>query len=405
MDITKDKEKCSLKKHENIDAITFCQECHSFMCNKCGNHHSELFQNHNIFKLDKNIKKFFTGFCKIENHINKLEYYCKDHQQLCCLACISKIKGRGNGQHSDCDICHIEDIKEEKRVKLSENIKCLEELSKSLEESNNYIKNISEEVNKKKDAIKLNIQKTFTKIRTALNEREDQLLLEVDKTYEQLYFSEEFINKCNKLPKNTLITLERVKQINQDWEEENKLNLLIDSCLDIEININDINAVNETIEKTKAIKTNIYFTPDTLENDVFLKKVKNFGKINCDKEINILINCEIIMKELKRKEEKIINKLENLEKNKSKMDEILKIKEKEYYKLKEELDQVISKKKEERRKQEEEEERIRRQKEEEERLKKEEEERKKKEEEERLKKEEEERLKKEEIRKRKKKHL
>ena len=345
MDITKDKEKCSLKKHENIDAITFCQECHSFMCNKCGNHHSELFQNHNIFKLDKNIKKFFTGFCKIENHINKLEYYCKDHQQLCCLACISKIKGRGNGQHSDCDICHIEDIKEEKRVKLSENIKCLEELSKSLEESNNYIKNISEEVNKKKDAIKLNIQKTFTKIRTALNEREDQLLLEVDKTYEQLYFSEEFINKCNKLPKNTLITLERVKQINQDWEEENKLNLLIDSCLDIEININDINAVNETIEKTKAIKTNIYFTPDTLENDVFLKKVKNFGKINCDKEINILINCEIIMKELKRKEEKIINKLENLEKNKSKMDEILKIKEKEYYKLKEELDQVISKKK------------------------------------------------------------
>ena len=144
MDITKDKEKCSLKKHENIDAITFCQECHSFMCNKCGNHHSELFQNHNIFKLDKNIKKFFTGFCKIENHINKLEYYCKDHQQLCCLACISKIKGRGNGQHSDCDICHIEDIKEEKRVKLSENIKCLEELSKSLEESNNYIKNISE---------------------------------------------------------------------------------------------------------------------------------------------------------------------------------------------------------------------------------------------------------------------
>ena len=239
-----------------------------------------------------------------------------------------------------------------------------------------------------------------------MNEREDQLLLEVDKTYEQLYFSEEFINKCNKLPKNTLITLERVKQINQDWEEENKLNLLIDSCLDIEININDINAVNETIEKTKAIKTNIYFTPDTLENDVFLKKVKNFGKINCDKEINILINCEIIMKELKRKEEKIINKLENLEKNKSKMDEILKIKEKEYYKLKEELDQVISKKKEERRKQEEEEERLERlQKEEEERLKKEEEERKKKEEEERLKKEEEERLKKEEIRKRKKKHL
>jgi hypothetical protein len=35
--------KCSLKNHSEIDAITFCQDCKLYMCNKCYNHHTELF--------------------------------------------------------------------------------------------------------------------------------------------------------------------------------------------------------------------------------------------------------------------------------------------------------------------------------------------------------------------------
>ena len=40
-----------------------------------------------------------------------------------------KLKGKENGQHSDCDICFIEDIEKEKRNKLKDNIKCLEDIS------------------------------------------------------------------------------------------------------------------------------------------------------------------------------------------------------------------------------------------------------------------------------------
>ena len=29
------KEKCSSKNHGEIDAITYCQECRIYMCNKC----------------------------------------------------------------------------------------------------------------------------------------------------------------------------------------------------------------------------------------------------------------------------------------------------------------------------------------------------------------------------------
>ena len=112
------------------------------MCNKCLNHHSEFLKNHHKYNIDKNFDEIFIGICKEKNHRKELEYFCKSHNQLCCVACISKIKGYGNGQHSDCNICHINDIKEEKKNKLKENIKKLEELSNIIEGSLKELKKI-----------------------------------------------------------------------------------------------------------------------------------------------------------------------------------------------------------------------------------------------------------------------
>ena len=64
-----------------------------------------------------------------KNHKIEIKYFCKTHNILCCGACIAKIKGEGNGQHSDRKICFIKYIKEEKKKKLNENIKILEDLS------------------------------------------------------------------------------------------------------------------------------------------------------------------------------------------------------------------------------------------------------------------------------------
>ena len=113
--------KCSLKKHENIDAISYCIECNVFMCNKCLNYHKEFLEIHHNYNLNKNFEEIFTGICKEENHKNELNFFCKNHNKLCCLACICRIKSQGIGQHSDCDVCLIGDIKIEKKIKLSEN--------------------------------------------------------------------------------------------------------------------------------------------------------------------------------------------------------------------------------------------------------------------------------------------
>jgi len=88
---------CSAKEHENIKAISYCKKCEIYMCNKCEVIHSKLYQNHQIFKLDKNLNEIFTGYCQEKNHNEKLEFYCKSHSKLCCASCLCKIKDKGKG--------------------------------------------------------------------------------------------------------------------------------------------------------------------------------------------------------------------------------------------------------------------------------------------------------------------
>ena len=70
-----------------------------------------------------------------------------------------------------------------------------DELIPSIDE----LKKIFELINEKKEIKKEKVQKLFTEIRNALNEREDKLLLEIDIKFDELFFNEEFIKKCEKL--------------------------------------------------------------------------------------------------------------------------------------------------------------------------------------------------------------
>ena len=272
--------KCSIKKHGDINATNYCSECNIFMCNKCVNLHSELFENHHKFNIDQNIKDIFTGICKESNHKQELEFYCKNHNKLCCAACLSKIKGNSNGQHYNCDVCLIHEIKEEKKNKLIENIKFLEDFSDKLENSIKELKIIFEKLNNEKDSLKMKISKIFTKIRNVINEREDELLLEVDNKYNN--FTKDYeINKIENIPDKIKIFLEKGKILNKEWEKkENNINSIINDCINIENNIIIINQINETIEKYNLYNDKISFIPDNDDEiNEYLEKLKIFGKI------------------------------------------------------------------------------------------------------------------------------
>ena len=208
--------KCSFKEHKEIDAVYFCQECKVFMCKKCEIFHSKLLEGHYTCNMNTDINEIFTGQCKEENHNIKLSYFCKNHNQLCCGACLSKIKDEINGQHKDCEVCNLEEIKTEKKNLLNENIKLLENLSNEFEKKIDDLKTLFEKINKNKEELKLQIQKLFTKIRNEINEREDKFLSEVGEKYNNLYFKEELIKESEKMPNSIKISLEKGKKLNKE---------------------------------------------------------------------------------------------------------------------------------------------------------------------------------------------
>ena len=108
--------KCSFKSHSEINSISYCEQCKIFMCNKCHNYHKELFDNHNQISTENNLNEIFINSCKQKNHNNKLEFYCKNHNILCCVCCASKLEGENFGQHKNCEVCSIKKIKDEKKI-------------------------------------------------------------------------------------------------------------------------------------------------------------------------------------------------------------------------------------------------------------------------------------------------
>ena len=236
---------CSFPEHQAIKAITYCFICKIYMCNKCEIFHSKMFET---------------------------------HKQLCCAKCVIKIGNKKDAIHKDCNVCPIEEIKDEKINNLKENIKKLEELSKNLNNGIENLKKIFDNVIIKKEDIKLEIQKLFTKIRNELNGREEALLLEVDHLFEKNFIKDEIIKEGEKLPNKVKASLEKCRNINI---EEVKLNSLINDCLNIEKDIKMIDNIKENINKyNEANILEVGFATDKKDevNDL-IDMIKNFGKI------------------------------------------------------------------------------------------------------------------------------
>ena len=176
---------------------------------------------------------------------------------------------------------------------MKENILKLENLSKNFQESINELKKQIELLNHNKENLKINISKIFTKIRSNLNEREDELLKEIDKQSNELFIRENNIKEWEKLPEKINLSLEIGKKLNDQWNN-NKLNYIINNCLNIENNIKYIDIINENKKKLDTQKFELTFEPKEREIDKFLETVKHFGKISYKSFFLILWNVQKI---------------------------------------------------------------------------------------------------------------
>jgi len=289
-----DKIKCSFNEHKNNDAIKLCSDCKIYMCNKCEKLHSGLFTNHHLYKLEHDNDDIFSGICQKENHLDKLDYFCKNHNLLCCSACIVKLKKKGRGQHSDCNVCIIEDIKEEKKEILENNIKELKNLSNSLESSIKKLKDAFEEINKDREELKIKIQKIFTELRNNLNNREDELLLKVDEKFDKICYNEKKIKKLEKLPNRVKISIEKGKKISEEWNNDEQLCSNINECLNIESNLKEVKFLNS--DNVNNFSLNIKFLPEENEINKLKNIINSFGDV---REYGLFTESEIVINNLK----------------------------------------------------------------------------------------------------------
>ena len=276
------KNKCSLEQHKEIDAIIFCQICKVYMCNKCENLHLKLFPKHQIIELNKTSKEIFIEICPEKNH-TILNYFCTTHNKLCCAACLSIIEDEFFGQHSNCFVFKLNDIKPYMKEGFDNNIKLLNKYYKNIQPTITELKNLYEKINKDKNDLKEKIQKIFNRLRNCLNEREDEILLKIDKQFNSYFFNEEIIKEGEKLPNKIKKTLDMGNIEDEEWNDDKNLSRIINFCIKIEKDLEIINDVSECIRKCNQKKDlKILFSPNEEGIKIFLEQIKKFGNIVID---------------------------------------------------------------------------------------------------------------------------
>jgi len=148
-----------------------------------------------------------------------------------------------------------------------------------LEKSINDLQIMLNKINEKKEELKITIQKIFTKIRNELNNREDELLLEIDKKFNDKYFNEDIIKEGEKLPNKIKSSLEKGINLDREWNDEDLNNIIYD-CIDIENNVSNIKKINENIKMSKLNEKIIidFHIPNEDNINNILEKIKIFGK-------------------------------------------------------------------------------------------------------------------------------
>ena len=118
-----------------------------------------------------------------------------------------------------------------------------------------------------------------------------------------------------------MVSLEKGKSINKEWDDENKLNFLINNCIDIENEIKEINQINTKIKKLNEYDfIDVKFIPyEEQKINEFLEKINTFGeiKINMYNKYfkgstifsieNDYKDYEFILKEIENRNKKIKN--------------------------------------------------------------------------------------------------
>ena len=101
---------------------------------------------------------------------------------------------------------------------------------------------------------------------------------EVDKKYDEIFLDEKTIKVVEKLPNKIVSSLEKGKIINKEWKN-NKKNVLINECSNIENNIISINTIKEKIKNNNSLDHSLQFIYENCDINKLIEQIEKIGKI------------------------------------------------------------------------------------------------------------------------------
>ena len=224
----------------NTPAIASCTPCGIFLCSPCLDVHKTLkvTLSHHINNLDDirsgkvtipSILDHKQQMCSI--HPDKsLELYCTKEECLICLGCAVV-------QHRNHKFDFISQMAEEHKEKINLKLPQVREQIKIIGQAAAEVKNMQEELQKRKDENIHYVDKVFQEIIVALNERKQQILDEINKT-----------------------TAEKMQTLNEQHKELSDLQLQMNAYLELM----EVKLKSERDQDIMAMKDQMVNRGDTL---------------------------------------------------------------------------------------------------------------------------------------------
>ncbi|XP_048244724.1 uncharacterized protein LOC124121275 [Haliotis rufescens] len=163
-------------ENDGNQAVCWCQECEELLCEYCQNMHSsvKLFRNHAVH----NFWDITPQNLENETNCNIHERYPLDLFDKSCNMCICSQCRRG--EHADHEVGYLDEAAEGVTQRIEQHGK---DLSALLSRQQTHLQSIRQETqltNKTQDTLRKTIEHTFRSLRSHLDQREKELLIDLE---------------------------------------------------------------------------------------------------------------------------------------------------------------------------------------------------------------------------------
>ncbi|WAQ96349.1 TRI33-like protein, partial [Mya arenaria] len=191
----------------NTEAQHFCPECEHYLCDKCVRIHGEYFKKHVVYGRG-DIQKW-AGFSmdRCDQHGNKLEVHCDDHQELLCSS-ISHLPELARGFLKSAEFKQLPAAVDKIKSRLDElkNAKMKDKAS-----LNDSYRNILAEIK----ALRKELNQILDKLEQKTAEQLDSMMKELEKSLK------DDIETCSHMNELLKIMMDKFRQIAEKNKETN----------------------------------------------------------------------------------------------------------------------------------------------------------------------------------------